>query len=110
MLGKYLFWSNMHEMLEPRLNENLTTCHPKLQTAENCGIFKFRAREIGGPYENLGEITGADGQSFGFRSQMKRHPVDGAILMVVDGYAFNVEEGDFGYGFVLLRFHTGEHL
>ena len=40
---------------------------------------------------------------------MKRHPVDGAILMVVDGYAFNVEEGDFGYGFVLLRFHTGKH-
>ena len=79
----------------------------QIQHAENCGIFKFRSREIGGPYENLGEIIGADGQSFGFRAQMKRHPVDDSILMIVDGYAFNVEEGDFGYGFTLLRFDTG---
>ena len=77
------------------------------QHAENCGIFKFRSREIGGPYENLGEIVGADGQSFGFRAQMKRHPLDGAVLVIVDGYAHNVEEGDFGFGFTLLRFHTG---
>ena len=74
---------------------------------ENCGIFKFRSREIGGPYESLGEVIGADGQSFGFRAQMKRHPIDNSILMIVNSYAYNVEDFDFGYGFTLLRFHTG---
>ena len=38
---------------------------------------------------------------------MKRHPIDNSILMIVDGYAFNVEDNDFGYGFTMLRFHTG---
>ena len=75
--------------------------------SENSGIFKLRARDIGGPYENLGEIIGADGQSFGFRADMKRHPIDNSILIVVDGYAFNPADNDFGFGFTMLRYHTG---
>lgn len=75
--------------------------------ADNCGIFKFRSLAIGGPYEPLGEIRGANNQSFGFRADVKRHPIDNSILIVVDGAAYNVAENDFGFGFTVLRYHTG---
>ena len=75
--------------------------------SENSGIFKLRSQDIGGPYENLGEITGSYGQSFGFRADMKRHPVDNSILIVVDGDAGWGNGNDPGFGFTMLRFHTG---
>lgn len=78
--------------------------------SDNAGIYKFRAREIGGPYKNLGEITGANGQSFGFRADVKRHPIDNSILIAVDGYVYNPTDNDFGFGFSLLRYHTGSIL
>jgi len=74
---------------------------------ENSGIFKLRSKYIGGPYENLGEIIGGNGQSFGFRADMKRHPIDNSILIVVDGYASYQPGNDPGFGFTMLRFHTG---
>ena len=75
--------------------------------ANNHGIFKLRSKEIGGPYENLGEIVNGNGRSLGFRADMKRHPIDNSILMVVDGGASWKPGNDPGFGFTILRYYTG---
>jgi len=70
--------------------------------AQNSGLMLFRANDLGGPYENLGELKGLNGQSFGFRVDLKKHPIDGSLLLLTEGYSHPE-----GFGFIFLRSASG---
>ena len=73
--------------------------------ALNSGMLLLRSDGgVGGPLTRLSELTGLNGQSFGFRVDAKRHPIDGALLILTEGFAFGGSwpNGE-GFGFVFLR-------
>ena len=73
--------------------------------AQNSGLHLLRSESPGGgPFTDLGEQRGLNDQSFGFRVDVKRHPVDGALLLLTEGYA---HEPDRGFGFILRRSASG---
>lgn len=69
---------------------------------DNSGILHMRAKEPGGPYENLGELKSKAGGSFGMHADVKRHPKDGSLLLVTVGFVDSER-----FGFVILRSASG---
>ena len=60
----------------------------------------------GGPtFTDLGELRGANNQQFGFRASAVVHPVDGALLVLTEGYAHIASPN---FGFILLRSASGD--
>ena len=70
--------------------------------ASNAGLHLLRSTSPTGPFEDLGEEIGLNGQSFGFRVDAKINPVDGALLLLTEGYA----HGE-GFGFIFRRSASG---
>ena len=73
--------------------------------ASNAGLHLLRSTSPTGPFEDLGEEIGLNGQSFGFRVDAKINPVDGALLLLTEGYA----HGE-GFGFIFRRSASGSAL
>ena len=74
--------------------------------ASNAGLHLLRSTSPTGPFEDLGEEIGLNGQSFGFRVDAKINPVDGALLLLTEGYAHG--DGDAsGFGFIFRRSASG---
>ena len=74
--------------------------------ALNSGMMLLRSNgSAAGPYAPLGEIRGLSNQAFGFRADAKRHPIDGALLVLTEAYAH-----PHGFGFVFIRSASGSAL
>ena len=57
---------------------------PPWTQSRGCSAFH---RQVGGPYEDLGPWRGNNGVQSYFRLDMKRHPLDGALLCLTVGWA-----------------------
>ena len=77
--------------------------------ASNAGLHLLRSTSPTGPFEDLGEEIGLNGQSFGFRDDAKINPVDGALLLLTEGYAHGGGDGS-GFGFIFRRSASGSAL
>jgi len=72
--------------------------------AWNHGIIHLRSSTLGGDWENLGELKGINGGSFGFRVDIKPHPNGGWLLMTEGNAAGdNRYPWDKRFGFILLH-------
>lgn len=77
--------------------------------ALNSGMLLLRSDSgVGGPFMRLSEMIGLNGQRFGFRVDAKRHPIDGALLVLTEGFAFSGRwPNSEGFGFIFLRSASG---
>ena len=72
----------------------------------NSGMHVLSSASPGGPtFTDLGELRGANNQQFGFRASAVVHPVDGALLVLTEGYAHIASPN---FGFILLRSASGD--
>jgi len=71
--------------------------------AQNHGIVHLRSSTLGGSWENMGELKGNFGGTFGFRVDIKPHP-NGGWLLMTEGHAAgdNRYPWDERFGFIIL--------